>query len=121
MSPESESSTHPLQNNLCFFCSPPGQGVVPTNLLPSALPLEWNQVTHTPTSIKSGGVFFVRLFFFWSVGGFFQSSAQVIKEPPDHYKRLQATSKGHDSLFIEFQSRHYGQPIIHHSWARFAI
>ena len=56
--------------------------------------------------------------------------------PPDHYKGPQATSKGHGPLLIsvaamgkckqanEFQSHHYGHPIINYSWAesaRFAI
>ena len=36
----------PYKNKYTFSHSPPGQGVMPTNLLP----LEWNQVTHSPVS-----------------------------------------------------------------------
>ena len=49
-----QHSTHPLQTVYVFFRSPPGQGV---NLLPVTAPIEWSQVTHTPTSIKSGGAY----------------------------------------------------------------
>ena len=38
MSPVSESSTHPLQNWVCFSHSPLGQGAMPTKLLPLIAP-----------------------------------------------------------------------------------
>ena len=67
---------------------------------------------------------------------FFKVPPSHIKVPPDQYKGLQATSKGHASLVIlvatmgkckqanEFQSCHYGHLtllIIHEKLAQFAI
>ena len=55
-----------------------------------------------------------------------------MKVPPDHYKGLQATSKGHIPLLVsvaamgkykqanEFQWRHYGHLVINYSWAESA-
>ena len=45
----------------------------------------------------------------------------LMKVPPDHYKGLQVTSKGHAPLVDsgcrhgKFQSRYYGHPIINYS------
>ena len=42
---------------MCAFSrSHPGQGVIPTNLLP-VIALEWSQVIPMPASIKSGGAY----------------------------------------------------------------
>ena len=55
LSQVSESSTHPLQNyRYAFFCSPPGQGVMSTNLLPVIATRMEPSYTHIPTSIKVG-------------------------------------------------------------------
>ena len=49
LSPVSESSTHSLQNYVCFFALTSR----PRNHVLLSVPLEWSQVTHIPASIKS--------------------------------------------------------------------
>ena len=56
LSPVSESSTHPLQNYVCFFPRHLQTRECPQTYSLS-LALEWSQVTHTPASIKSGGAY----------------------------------------------------------------
>ena len=69
-------------------------------------------------------LFFLIFLFFYTVG--VQVPPSHMKVLPDHYKGLQATSKGHTPLLIpiaamgkckqanKYQSRHYGHSLIIH-------